>query len=114
MPTKNRSRISLLKNLFQEIKATRKKNRFDYFGDINGKLFILKERLRTIDNEYFQHETYSYLEQKPEHPKEVPQTIQLERDEILRKINIYSSIVAREYDREYINARLFFWSWFFR
>ena len=108
-------RIAMIKEIF----TLKRKPEVDYFQEMKEEIFRLRERLTAIESKYhgFHYDIlnsntpnqFVLFDSRPE----MPSDIKSEREEILRKLNTYCNQVGREYDREFINNRMF-WYWFLR
>lgn len=96
------TRLSLLKELFS---LPKKKTEKPYFDHLASQVVILRCQLDKIERRYYSsHESHSV----------VPENIRQEREELLRKISLYSNQVGRAYDRWYARTVAFWYQIFFK
>lgn len=110
--SKEKSRFTLIKDFIHEIKLGKNRNSSDYFDVIRGKVVDMREELKEIELKYpTERMTDLYLENTLD--PDIPKQIQRKQEKLLKKIDIYSKELSREYDRNYISNRVFFWNFFF-
>ncbi|MBS0287025.1 MAG: hypothetical protein JSR17_07000 [Proteobacteria bacterium] len=115
--------IKLKFHMIKEIFAQKRNPNLDYYKAIEAEIISLKEQLTTIESKYGKKYDliHNELSSDPENQSSIndfhmqmPKSIESEREEILRKLDIYCRQVERESDLKTISRRMtfgFLWLW---